>query len=331
MQAHQPFYRPLFKRSLRTAWTHRELWPVAAIAGLAGTGAVVNDVLNQAKLAAEVPTSNFSQAFANLHVLSVYRDNVIFASPEQITISTLILLFIGVLIVFAVAACQQVMLRVAHRAMTNKAPLTFKAIRRELMHPRLLRFVGLDLFLKLMVINLMIATTVLLSQLHVGTIISDAVFGTIFSAAAVSIALSLNVVVMLALINVARKDASIAEALLSAWKLYRAHPLICLEMSLMLFAVNLLISIVYDGTILVLGVPAVYSFATALQAGSMFGYVGLVALATIIVVTVTLIFAGFSTTFTYAAWSGLAEHLDKKALVPRAIVHGQRLVHHLRS
>jgi hypothetical protein len=331
MPAHKPFYRPLLKHALQTAWAHRELWPLAAIAGLAGTGAVVNDILNQAKLAASIPTNSFSQAFANLHILGVYRDNVIFASPEQITASTIILLFIAMLVVFAIAACQQIMLRVAHRAAAKKTPLTLSDFRRELMHPRLFRFIGLDLFLKLMVANLMIATTVLLGNLHVGTIISDAVFGTIFSAAAVSLALTLNVVVMLALINVARKDATVPEALTYAWKLYRKHPLICLEMSVLLFAVNFAISAAYDGTILVLGVPAVYSFAAAVQAGSLFGYVALTALATLVVVTVTLIFAGFMTTFTYAAWTALAEHLDKKTLTPRVVIHSQRLVEHLRS
>jgi hypothetical protein len=330
MKVHVPIYRPILKHALETAWIHRELWPIAAVAGLAGTGAVINDVLNQAKLAAAIPTSNFSQAFANLHILGVYRDNLIFASPEQITAGTLILLGVALLVVIVIAACQQVMLRVAHGALRRKTHLSLSEIRHEFLHPRLLRFLSLDLFLKLMVANLMIATTVLVSQLNVGHIVSDAFFGVIFSAAALSLALTVNVLVMLALIGVARKDLSVGESLTAAWKLYRQHYVICLEMSVLLFAINFLISAAYDGTILVLGVPAAFSLLGAIEAGSFLTYITLMAVIALVVVTITLAFAGFATTFTYSAWTALVEQLDKKTITPRVVTHTKRFFEHLR-
>jgi len=330
MKPHIPVYRPILRHALETAWIHRELWPIAAVAGLAGTGAVVNDVLNQAKLAAAIPTNGFSQAFGNLHVLGVYRDNLIFASPEQITLGTIVLLLTAVMVVIAIAACQQVMLRVVHGALKRKTHLSLQEIRHEFLHPRLFRFLTLDLFLKLMVINLMIATTVLVSSLNVGQIVSDAFFGVIFSAAALSLALTLNVIVMLALIGVARKDMSLGESLAYAWNLYRQHSWVCLEMSAVLFAVNFLISAAYDGTILALGVPAALGLLSALQMGSVVGYIGLLAVIALVVVTLTLAFAGFATTFTYAVWTALAEQLDKKTVTPRVIVHTKRFFEHLR-
>lgn len=330
MKAHVPVYRPILKHALETAWIHRELWPIAAVAGLAGTGAVVNDVLNQAKLAASLPSSNFNEIFGNLHILGVYKDNLIFATPEELTFWTLILLSIAALIVVGVAACQQVMLRVAHGALKRKTHLSLTEIRHEFVHPRIFRVLALDLFLKLMVVNLMIATTVLVTSLNVGRIVSDAVFGVIFSASAFSLALTLNVIVMIALIGIARKDMSIGGSLSYAWNLYRKHSLICLEMSFLLFAINFLISAAYDGTILALGVPLVLSFITAIEAGSFLVYLGLVALTALLVVTITLAFAGFATTFTYSAWTALVEHLDKKTLTPRVIAHTKRFVEHLK-
>lgn len=330
MKAHVPVYRPILKHALETAWVHRELWPIAAIAGLAGTGAVINDVLNQAKLAASIPTSRFSEAFANLHVLEIYKDNLIFASAHQVTIGTLVILALAAFILITIAACQQVMLRVAHGALKRKDHLSLTEIRHEFVHPRIFRFLALDLFLKLMIANLMIATTVLIASLDVGKIVSDAVFGIIFSAATFSLALSLNVLVMLALIGIARKDMSIGKSLAYAWNLYRQHSFICLEMSFLLFAVNFLVSAAYDGTIMALGVPAVMAFISALEAGSFITYIALFAVTAIIVVTLTLAFAGFATTFTYAAWTALAEHLDKKTLTPRVVVHTKRFLDTLR-
>lgn len=324
MLKHTPVYRPILKHALETAWTHRELWPLAAVAGLAGTGAVINDILNQAKLAVSIPTGNFSDAWHNSAALNAYKDQIILASPGQITLGTILLCLVAGLVLLAVAACQQIMLRVAHRAATKQAPITWKEVRRELLHPRLLRFLSLDLFLKLVVFNLMIATTILLSSLDIGAVVSDAFFGVIFSVLVFTLALSLNIIVMLALIGVARKDLSFANSLTYSFKLFRKHAWICLEMAGLLFAINFLISAAYNGTILVLGIPAAYSFLAALETGSSIVYFSLMAIVALLVATVTLAFAGFATTFTYSAWTALAEHLDKKSLAPRAVVHTKR-------
>ena len=331
MKTHTPVYRPILKHALETAWHHRELWPVAALAGLAGTGAVINDVIQQAKLAAALPRSSFLDLFGNLRILKVYEENVVLATPEQITLASIGLIVAFILLATLVVACQQIILRTAHRAATKKTRLTWREMAKELWHPRLLRFFTLDIFLKLMGANLMIATTVLVGNLQASTIVADAFFGTIFSAAALSLTLTLNVVVMLALVGVARRDYGLSEALMYAWKLYRKHPVICLEMSLLLFAVNFAMSAAYDGAILVLGVPALYSFAGAVQAGSLVNYLIISAIASLIVVTVTVAFAGFATTFTYATWTALAEYLDKRKVVPRVVIHTKRFVEHLRA
>ena len=329
MKAHVPVYRPILKHAFSTAWLHRELWPLAAIAGLAGSGAVVNDVLNQAKLAASIPSSTFSETFGRLHILEVYKDNLIFATPEQVTVGTIVLLTVGLLIVLVIAACQQVMLRVVHGALKRRTHLSLAEIRKEFVHPRLFRFLTLDLFLKLVVMNLMIATTVLLINLDVSSVISDAFFGFIFSLTAFSLALSVNVLVMLALIGIARKDLSVNQALAYAWNLYRGHSFICLEMSLLLFAINFGISLIYDLSMVTLGIPAVMAFLAALEAGSFVTYLGLLIVTGAVVVTLTLAFAGFATTFTYSAWTALAEHLDKKTITPRVVVHTKRFFEHL--
>jgi hypothetical protein len=326
MKVHIPIYRPILKHALETAWIHRELWPIAAVAGIAGTGAVINDVLNQAKLAASIPTSNFSEIFGSLHILGTYSSNVIFASPEQITVGTILIVAIGIGLAVIIAACQQVMLRVVHGALKRRSHLSLSEIKHEFVHPRIFRFLSLDVFLKLAIVNLMIATTILVSSLNVGQIVSDAFFGVIFSAAALSLALSLNVLVMIALIGITRNDFGIGEGLAYAWKLYRKHSFICLEMSVLLFAINFLISAAYDGTILALGVPAVMAFIAAMEVGSFPLYLALLAVTAVVVVAITLAFAGFATTFTYSAWTALVEQLNKKSITPRVTAHSKRFL-----
>lgn len=330
MKVHVPIYRPILKQALETAWIHRELWPIAAVAGLAGTGAVINDVLNQAKLAVNIPNSRLGEVLANWPIFEAYQENFNFISLTHITLGTLIMIAITLFGVAVVAACQQVIIRVAHTALKHKRHLSLREIGREFVHPRIFRFITLILFLKLAVANLMLVTKFLVANLQFGQIVSDAFFGLVFALAVLAFTLSLNVVVIIALIGIARKNLSLGQSLAYAWNIYRRHAFICLEMSILLFAFNFLVSAAYDGTLIAVGAPAVIAFLSALKTGSLAMYIVLVALTTLLTVVITLAFAGFATTFTYAAWTGLADRLEKKTVPPRVIWHTRRFFQHLR-
>ncbi|MFZ2681798.1 MAG: hypothetical protein WAZ14_01765 [Patescibacteria group bacterium] len=326
MKVHIPIYRPILKHALDTAWIHRELWPIAAIAGLAGTGSVINDVLNQAKLVSSIPDSSFNQIFGNLHVLGVYRDNLLSASAGQITVATLGILGLSLVLAVTIASCQQLMLGVAHAALKSKKHLTLRDLASEFKPKKVLRFLQLDLILKLLVANITIGTTLLVASLNVGHVISDAVFGVIFTSFAIALALTINILIMVALVSVTKHNSTMSEALFSAWKLLRRYPAVCLEMTAVLFAVNFTMSAAYSGVILLLGVPAVLGFTAALNTGSLLLYLLVLTASILIAVTVTLAFAGFTTTFTYSAWTALVEQLSKKSITPRSVVHTKRLL-----
>lgn len=324
MPRHIPVYRPILLHALKTAWHHRELWPIAAIAGVAGTGAVVNDLLRQAKVATTIPALMTWIDTQRAYVLESLESQILISTPAQAVIMSLLLIVGVVAVVLLVVACQQVLLRVTHRAATKKRHLHFGELKKELWHPRLLRFLTLDLLLKVLVSNIMLGSALLISFLNTSNVIADAVFGTIFSALAISVALTLNVVIMLSLVGVARADATVSDAITFAWRLYRANPLICLEMSALLFAVNFVISAAFDGIIVLLGVPAVLAFAAVVSGGSFASFVILTTIVVLVVVFLTVAAAGFATTFTYAAWTALAEYLAKRKIVPRMVAHSQR-------
>lgn len=326
MPRHIPVYRPILLHSLKTAWHHRELWPIAAIAGLAGSGAVINDLLRQAKIATTIPTLMTWLDVQRAYVLESYQSQILISTPLQAVIMSLLLIFGALTVVLLVVACQQVLLRVAHRAATKKRQLSFGELKKELLHPRILRFLTLDLLLKVLVSNVMLGSALLISFLNTSDILADAIFGTIFSAMAISVALTLNVVIMLSLIGVARTDATVTDALTFAWRLYRANPLICLEMSALLFAVNFAISAIFDGLVVLLGAPAILAFAAVLSGGSFGGFVALTTVVVLIVLFLIIATAGFATTFTYTAWTALAEYLAKRKVVPRMLAHSQRML-----
>ncbi len=332
MPAPKSIYRPILVHAVQTAWRHRELWPLAAIAGLAGTGAVVNDVFQQSKFALNLPSGQLSQSWRHL-LESTQAQNLVFSTTPSQVLAVIFGIFGAMILAgLAIAACQQTMLRLTHRAAVKKLPLPYKEVKRELNHPRLLRFISLDLLAKLIVINLMMSVAILVADLDVSHSIPDAAFGIIFALSAFCVSLVINILVMLALISVARQDLNITEALAYAWRTFKTHPIICLEMSFLLFGINFVITGAFNGAVLVLGVPALFSFAAALQLGSTLVSAALMSLAIILNLALTLAFAGFATTFTYAVWTALAEYLDKKpAPQSRLIAHGQRFLVHVRS
>ncbi len=329
MPRHIPVYRPILLHALKTAWHHRELWPIAAIAGVAGTGSVVNDLLRQAKIATTIPAIiNWLDA-QRIYLLETYEQQIILSSPLEAVIGTFLLFGSVIAIALLVVACQQILLRISHRAATKKRAFSFGELKRELIHPRILRFLTLDVLLRVVVGNIMLASALLVSSLNTSYILADAIFGTLFSAFAISLALTANVVVMLSLIGIARADATVPQALRYAWQTYRASPMICLEMSALLFAVNFLISLAFDGFIVLLGAPVVLAFTAVLSGGSFTTFVALTTLVVLLVLFITIAIFGFSTTFTYAAWTALAEYLAKRKVEPRVLAHSRRLMSHL--
>jgi hypothetical protein len=326
MSKHVPIYRPIFKQALHTAWKHRELWPIAAVAGLAGTGVVINDLLNQAKLATALPTTGLRGLIANQQFFTSAWEQIYQVSLSSLTLSIVLSLLATIAIIYLVIACQQVMLRVVHTAMKRKSHLHWPEIREAFVHPRTWRFFTLDVFVKLFVSNLMIAASTLLVFIRVNMTFFDGLFGTIFMATVVALALVVNILVMLALIGVTRQDLSLAQALSYAWQTFKQHAAICLEMSVMLFGLNFLISTAYHGTLVIMGVPTVFTFIAALTTGSMVIYSVLVAIVAALFLTVTIAFAGFATTFTYATWVDLAERISKKAVTPRVVSHTKQLM-----
>lgn len=329
MKAPQPLYRPILKKALDTAWFHRELWPVAAIAGIAGTGTVLNDLLSQGKNAFAFPEYSATEFFGFMHFLKLYFSYLVHADATNAVGSFLIFLGVVILGAVCVIGAQHVILRTIHRAANEKEHLSGKELIKEMRHPRFGRLLALNFFFKLMIANLLIAAGLLLRDLETSSVFWDAFFGLIFAMIAVSLTFSLNVMAVFSLITVTKSDATLYEAVATAYKTLRSHPLVCLEMSTLLFGMNFLFTVAYISIIIFSAWPLLLLFTAALSAGSMalisFGTV----LTVLLFLTFSIAFAGFVTTFTYSAWTELSyKILRAKKVHPRLHLHGKRLMEH---
>ncbi len=136
---------------------------------------------------------------------------------------------------------------------------------------------------------------------------------------------------MLALIHIVKKNGSVIAGLETAWNTLRTHPLACIELSLLLFALSFAISLIAITGLVLIGSLSIPFFGLMISQGTLLG-VTLVTFCTVLGGTIWAVAAaGFSTLVTYLSWTSLTESLEstKKSSISRGAVHAKRTLDHL--
>lgn len=326
MKPEPSVYRPMFSRSIATAWRHKELWPFAIIACLAGTGIVVNDVLKQAQVVFAPTVATYQGLFGNAITFALtYLRNLVTAGDNYLigvglTVAV-ILLALGIII----AAAQQLVLVAMHRAVRRKKRLAWHEILRGMHHFHVFRVLGINLVFRIAAVIVLTGSGLLLRNLVLSSSF-DTLLAIAFSALTLGVAFALNIIAMFSLIGVAREELPFLAALHEGAQRLLRNPIVAFEMSAMLFAVNLILTIVFVLGLALMAAPSALMFAEAIGNGSLTAMI-LVATASVVgFVAWTGIVIGFATTFTYAVWTELVEKLDRAPFTPRIHAYSRRLV-----
>ncbi len=318
-----PIYRPMLWRALQTAWIHKELWPFALFAGLAGSGVIVNDLVQQARIALTPggdllsmlggSAGTFVQRYFQL-VITSGGNNVLYT-----IFGALMILCAGG---FLIVLCQQLLLVALHRAVHKKTRLTGRDLLRALKHHHYFRILGVDLFFHVLIFIVLGGGGTLMRHLPV-TIPSVGAIAILIAAGTLFISFVLNIIAMLTLIAVGEERVTIIKGVLEALDRFLRHPLVACETALLVFATNLMLSVAYILGLAVLGIPVGILFAEALTSSALLPMVFITLFGAIAAVMYTILFAGFMTTFTYSVWILLAEQLDR-------LPFRSRFHHHIR-
>ena len=325
------FFRPLVGNAIAHAWYHRELWPIAAIAGLAGIGAGINDVLTQARLSSALPGTDPLTLIASVSFTRDILANIVLQGPRAVILTTVLTLLFGLLCALLLAWSQHIILRASHHAITQKNPLSLNELAKDASHPRIIRILTIDAFIKILILNVIIISGMLISGLHPTQFFFDALFGTIFSGFTIALAFALNIWGMLSLILVVKKNMSVTTALGYALGTLKKHPVACIELSLLLFAATFAISLVAIVGLILIGSLSIPFFGIMISQGTLLG-VSIVTFCTVLLGTTWAVAAaGFSTLVTYLSWTALTESLEslKKSANSRSAVHAKRTIDHL--
>jgi len=326
MKSEPSVYRPIILRSLKAAWAHKELWPFALIASLAGTGVVVNDVLKQARIMFTPTIESYQGLLGNSLAFVVnYLQNLILAGDGYMLGVSFGIVIVILLLVTIIAITQQMILVAMHRAVRRKKHLSWHEILRSMRHLHVFRVLGIDLVFSLLAVIILTGSGLLLRNL-VFTNQFDLLVALTFSALTLGIAFALNIVAMFALIGVAREELTFFKSIHEGAQRLVRHPVIAFEMSAVLFAANLLFSLVFLLGLAILAAPSALLFAEALSTGSLLAAIIVAVGSLIVFIAWTATSVGFATTFTYAVWIELIERLDKTSFTPRIHAYSRRLV-----
>jgi|GEM_PF-1503823 hypothetical protein len=329
MNTSAPVYRPILKKAFATAWFHRELWPLAAIAGILGTGTAVNDILAFIRNTV-LSQSGSSAASTDVYVVFQGYFNLFIGGNLQYALGSFLIFFglclMGLVILLG---SQHAILRTVHRAAAKKQKVSARVLVNEMSHMRFRRLFVLNAFFKLLTVNLLVATGFLLANLSAETVVTDAAFGFIFALFSLGVILVLNIIGVFSLIAVTRDNASTTDALEEAVETFSSHPIVSLEMSVILFGLNFCFTVLYIAVLLMSITPALSLLSSAIETGSLIT-VSAVSIFTLLVFFMfTIAFGGFVTAFTYSAWTELSYKIMRvKKLHPRLHLHGKRLLEH---
>jgi len=325
MKHESPTYRPMLWRALQTAWNHKELWPFAVLAGLAGTGVVVNDLLQQAEIALTPGMNVISAIGGNVAMfIRSYAGLVLSSGPSHIIAATLGICAIIIGGSFLVTLCQQVLLVAMHRSVHRKKRLSGRELLRTLHHHHFLRILGVDLLFHVGIFIVLGGGGALIRELPLSLPAGGAA-AILLAAATLFVAFVLNVIAMFTLIAVGQEHVSILDGIHEGIARFMRHPLVASEVALLVFAANLVFTIALFFGLTILALPTGFLFAEALTQGSLGIMIGIAFVGTFSALAFTVCMAGFMTTFTYAVWTLLAQYLDRAPFASRFHHHVRRV------
>lgn len=320
-----PIYRPMLWRALQTAWEHKELWPFAVLAGLAGTGVVVNDLLQQAEIALTpgIDIVNIIGGDFATFIRS-YAGLILSSGTSHIIAATLGICAIILGGSFIVTLCQQLLLVAMHRSVHRKKRLTGRDLLRALHHHHFLRILGVDLLFHVGIFIVLGGGGALIRELPTN-IPAGGATAILLAAATLFVAFVLNVIAMLTLIAVGEEHVSIIDGIQEGCARFMRHPLVACEVALLVFAANLALTLAFFFGLTVIALPTGFLFAEALAQTSLSIMIGIALFGTFAAMVFTVCMAGFMTTFTYAVWTLLAEYLDRAPFASRFHHHTRRV------
>ncbi len=318
-------YRPLIAKAWQTTWHHKKLWIVAVLAGVANSGSVIDIVFRTFKRAADLPSAHtlLEGATPGAASLARYVQTLTLVSSQRIQVTVCLAMLAVVLLALLTAIGQANLIHVLPLAERNK--------RYKLFMPdwtTIGRILGVNIVMRFTMIVVSLIVGGLMFALKTGTAGGDALVIFAILLAFVPTALLISYLSIFSVIEVVARRRSVFGSIKASFHVLTRHWLPMTELAVVLFFVNLIITVATIGSILVFAVPYLLSLRGATLSGSGILWISVIAVGTFLAFLLVLMFFGLMTTFTYALWYYAYEKFGKRTSIASKI---ERVMHYVQQ
>lgn len=293
-------YRTLLREAWRLTWQRKTLWIFGIFAAFVSTGGVM-DVATTGIRRVQVGGSLFQQlldsSFSGYTQMGKYIAQMQMFGSFQISIMVIFMTLIMIGLLF-LAVLSQTSLIHGIKATTHEHP----NIIRKRAHDHLFRIFTIDVLTKVSGAILVCVTTLPMLWYYAEFAtysFSIAFIQTLLFFPAVLI---LSILSILSVIHVIETESTVAEAIGTAWNIFKTHWLATLEYAFILFCLISFSCFILLGIVIALSVPYAIIYTTSLLTGSLVIFVVANALYGLFAFLVVFAFGGGMVTFQYSAW-----------------------------
>lgn len=307
----QPVYRPIFAKAIKILWQKKGLWLLGIFAGVLNTGAVLEVGF---RIFTPVDgTESLSRIFVT-NLIPGY-DAIRLTLIQFTLIEPVRAVFTGLLLATFIVAI--VYISVIAQAGIIEGTLTRKKLKTNELLEQSQQFFGriflIDIFAKIAIAALLAGSVIPLSLIGTGlweNIIASYVVLILYAV----LALVVSLLSILAAVSVVHGRHDLVESIEKAWLILRRHPIVILEIAIILFFAQILVLIGVALILLLLWVPYLIGFIAAVLTTTTV----LTAIASLIYAAIAFaviaLASGILTAFQYIVWSLVYQKLHGRGL-----------------
>lgn len=317
-------YEKMLKNSWRTTWHHKAWWILGALAGLASTGAVFNNVFKvfiRLQPAEKITIDTLENIFPSLSWLTAYGRNLVLLDDLKLQLYIVFSIVIIVILITIVLMSQYLLIGSAVTGAKKSPWQQITKLFGQIQHLHLWRLFAIDAISFILTTLLVSIGALGLTRLLSYSTNSDLLIYIGMNAIILPLAFLINVTAMIMLVHVVKHKDTLGIAFREAVLLFKTHWLTALEYALLIFVINFFASLLMMIALLLVAGLTGLLFQAMLGLGSfiLMSFATFLGVLTAGVVFIT--FAGGLTMFNYCAWVELAERLRRYGHIP-TIEHG---------
>ncbi|MBU1126454.1 MAG: hypothetical protein ABH826_02555 [Patescibacteria group bacterium] len=311
-------YGGFLSKSWQATWSHKQLWLIAAIAGLANTGAIFSRVINnlwRVRPASSISFESLQQSFNAFPWITSYFKALITLDTIRIVVTLFIICIIFAAIVFCIIAAQQIILHHAKKVARSKKCFSLTTLRKDLRHLHFWRIFSIDALVFLATIILQLVATIPLVYLLSSSLLLDAAVFVGLYLIILPLGFIINALGMFTLINCVRYDEGIIVAYRASWQLLKKHWLVIFELAIILYIINLVGLILLKLMLALLAVPLGLLTFASLSSGGILLMMAITITGAILAATIATLILGAMTMFNYSVWMQLVNRFEKSPFI----------------